>query len=252
MEDDPWAYSNPALFAYMKSKIQEKLKHGTPAKECFKQLLPKIHLGIIPDGNRRWCKKNGKSLDNYAKMIEEILFGLYNSHRDERDIAYDSFFLIGELSVYVLSKDNLKKRDDGTLKFIEMALDIVCSLMRIDSINSRVKLDVIGDVSALPVVMQRQIEMITRLSCGWFPIHLAVGYDPVEDSAELLRAGMQTRTPIDMVLRSGGEKRSSGFFPMQTLYSEWVYYDELWPDMTAMKFNESLLEFVARKRNFGK
>jgi hypothetical protein len=75
MENDPWAYTNPALFAYMKSKIQEELRDGTSAKECFKQLLPKIHLGIIPDGNRRWCKKNGKSLDNYAKMIEEILFG---------------------------------------------------------------------------------------------------------------------------------------------------------------------------------
>jgi undecaprenyl pyrophosphate synthase len=251
-DDQAWAKTNPDLFAFMKTKVEKDLKNGVPFKECFKKLTPKIHLGIIPDGNRRWCKKNGKTLDNYAKMIEEIMFGLYNSHQDERDVVYDSFFMIGELSVYVLSKDNLKKRDDGTLKFIEMALDIVCSLMRIDSINTRVKLDFIGDVSALPVVMQRQIELCQRLSRGWFPIHLAVGYDPIEDSKALLKAGMESRTPIDMVLRSGGEKRASGFFPLQTLYSEWVYYDELWPEMTAMKFNQSLLEFTRRKRNFGK
>jgi undecaprenyl pyrophosphate synthase len=249
---DPWAQNNPELFSYMKSKIKEDLSAGVPFKDCFKRLVPKIHLGIIPDGNRRWCKKNDKTLENYAKMIEEILFGLYHSHKDERDIVHDSYFLIGELSVYVLSKDNLKKRDDGTLKFIEMAMDIVCSLMRIDSINSRVKLDFIGDISALPPIMQQQIDMCMRLSTGWFPIHLAIGYDPVEDSVDYLKAGVETRTPIDMVLRSGGEKRSSGFFPMQTLYSEWVYYDELWPDMTAMKFNQSLIEFVTRKRNFGK
>jgi undecaprenyl pyrophosphate synthase len=124
--------------------------------------------------------------------------------------------------------------------------------MRIESISTRVKLDVVGDVSLLPPVMRQQVEFCTRMATGWFPIHLALGYDPVEDSRRLLTAGMETRTPIDMVLRSGGEKRASGFFPLQTLYSEWVYYDELWPEMTAMKFNESLIEFVKRKRNFGK
>ena len=248
---DVWAESNPELLAYMKSKIDTELQKGVPFAECFRK-LPKIHVGIIPDGNRRWCKQNGKTLETYAKMIEEILFGLYNSHKDEKDLKYESFLLVGELSVYVLSKDNLLKRDDSTLKFIEMAMDIVCSLMRIESINSRVKLDFIGDISSLPTVIQQQVDMCKRLSQGWFPIHLAIGYDPVQDSMEFLADGMETRTPIDMVLRSGGEKRSSGFFPMQTLYSEWVYYDELWPDMTAMMFNDSLLDFVTRKRNFGK
>ena len=144
------------------------------------------------------------------------------------------------------------KRDDGTLKFIEMAMDIVCSLMRIDSISDRVKLDFIGDIESLPLMIRQQVELCKRLSKGWFPIHLAIGYDPIEDSTTLLELGMSSRTPIDMVVRSGGEKRSSGFFPLQTLYSEWVYYDDLWPEMTAMKFNESLLHFVTRKRNFGK
>ena len=251
MDNDQWGRNNPELLAYMKSKITEELNAGVPFHECLKK-VPKIHLGIIPDGNRRWCKQNGKTLENYSKMIEEILFGLYNSHRDERDVAYESFFLIGELSVYVLSKDNMLKRDDGTLKFIEMAMDIVCSLMRIDSISDRVKLDFIGDIESLPFIIQQQVELCKRLSKGWFPIHLAIGYDPIEDSTTLLESGMSLRTPIDMVVRSGGEKRSSGFFPLQTLYSEWVYYDDLWPEMTAMKFNESLLHFVTRKRNFGK
>lgn len=249
--DEAWANSNPELMAYLKSRVETEIKAGVPFSECMQNIC-KIHMGIIPDGNRRWCKQNGKTLDNYAKMIEEIMFGLYNSHKNERDVAYESFFLVGELSVYVLSKDNMLKRDDGTLKFIEMALDIVCSLMRIDSVNSRVKLDFIGDIESLPPVIREQIELCRRLSRGWFPVHLAIGYDPIEDSANYLKEGMASRTPIDMVLRSGGEKRSSGFFPLQTLYSEWMYYDELWPDMTAMKFNECLLDFVSRKRNFGK
>jgi undecaprenyl diphosphate synthase len=233
--------------------VQERLKvvEGKTMGECLKE-VPKIHVGIIPDGNRRWCKKNNKTVNEYAKMIEEVLYAAYENHKSEEDIPFETFLMVGELSVYVLSKDNLLKRNDETLKFIETVMDIVCSLMRIDSINSRVKIDVIGDRSVLPKTIDTQISTCERLSRGTFPIHFALGYDPVEDSASYIEAGMQTRTPIDVVIRSGGELRSSGFFPMQTLYSEWVYFTELWPEMSAGKMHEALVQFMKRKRNFGK
>jgi undecaprenyl diphosphate synthase len=61
-----------------------------------------------------------------------------------------------------------------------------------------------------------------------------------------------SRTQIDLVIRSGGQLRSSGFFPLQTLYSEWIYLDELWPDMTQEHINQAINLFLTRKRNFGK
>jgi len=245
-----WRTLFPEVAAYVTERLGEVEK---PMRDCILE-MPKIHLGIIPDGNRRWCKKNGKTFDSYAKMIEEAMYAVYENHKDEKekDVPFDTFFLVGELSVYVLSKDNLVKRSDETLKFIEMVMDIVCSLMRIDSINSRVKIDVVGDRSLLPETIETQVKLCERLSRGTFPIHFALGYDPVEDSASYIQAGMHTRTPIDLVVRSGGELRSSGFFPMQTLYSEWVYFPDLWPEMSAGKMHDALVQFMKRKRNFGK
>jgi undecaprenyl pyrophosphate synthase len=211
-----------------------------------------IHVGIIPDGNRRWCKKNEKSFQDYAEMIRVMLFAAYENNKDELHIPFETFTMISEISFYVLSKDNLTKRDDGTLKFIEMAMDIVCSLMQLDSVNSRVKMDFVGDVQALPITIQYQIARCVRMSKGTFPVHLALAYDPVSDSAAYLAAGMQSRTQIDLMIRSGGELRSSGFFPLQTLYSEWVYFNDLWPEMSLGKMHEALLEFKKRNRNFGK
>jgi undecaprenyl pyrophosphate synthase len=225
------------------------------------QSLPKIHVGIIPDGNRRWCKQNNKSRQDYADMIQYVIKKVYNEYRvkielahreHEQALPYESFRLVDEISIYVLSKDNLLKRTDETMLLIEKTMDIICTLMRIESNKHLIKFDVYGDVSLLPPAIQTQIADCVRLSNGTFPIHLAIGYDPIEDSALYLEEGLESRRQIDLVIRSGGQIRSSGFFPLQTLYSEWVYFDDLWPDMNQAKFNKALLEYLGRQRNFGK
>ena len=212
-----WKQECPELYEYARARTN--VDDCSSAAECVER-LPKIHLGIIPDGNRLWMKKNDKTIENYAKMIEIYLFSLLE--KSEENVPHALFYMVGEVSFYVLSKDNLAKRDDGTLKFIEMAMDIMCSLMRVESVSKRVKIDVVGDVGSLPIVIRHQIRFCQRMSKGPFPIHLAVGYDPIEDSASFLRDGLTSRTQMDLVFRSGGELRSSGFFPLQTLYSDWV------------------------------
>jgi undecaprenyl pyrophosphate synthase len=242
-----WKEDFPELYEYARQRLN--VDECPTAAECVER-MPKIHLGIIPDGNRRWMKKNDKTIESYAKMIETYLFSILEKSRE--DVPFIHFYLVGEVSFYVLSKDNLAKRDDGTLKFIEMAMDIMCSLMRVESVRNRVKIDVVGDVASLPIVIRQQILFCERMSKGAFPIHLAIGYDPIEDSVSYLKDGTASRTQMDMVFRSGGELRSSGFFPLQTLYSEWVYSNTLWPDMTATLLNDALNQFLKRKRNFGK
>jgi undecaprenyl pyrophosphate synthase len=83
-------------------------------------------------------------------------------------------------------------------------------------------------------------------------INIALAYDPVAHSREVL---LDDRTggsqPIDMVVRTGGEQRSSGFFPLQTMYSEWFYTPCLFPDFTESELERMLCDFAARKRRFG-
>lgn len=216
-----------------------------------------LHLGIIPDGNRRWCKLNDKTQMEYSIIIRNMLqnvFDEYNNNKDREDydLQYPEFKNITEISVYILSKDNIMKRDKTVVDLIEKTMDLVCTLMSTPDFQDTIKLDIIGDPTLLPLKAQEQIQKCVALSSGTFPIHLAVGYDPIDDSALYLSQGVETRTQIDLVVRSGGQLRSSGFFPLQILYSEWVYFDDLWPDMTREHIHDAIIEFKNRQRNFGK
>lgn len=214
-----------------------------------------IHLGIIPDGNRRWCKKNNKTNLEYAIMIQNIIKNLCEESNEvdtNFTIPYPTFKLISEISIYLLSKDNLVKRDKYTKDIIEKILDLVCIVTSMPTYNTYFKFNVIGNTSLLPLHIQEQIQKCVVLANGDFQINLAIGYDPVEDSTLYLEQGFESRNQIDLVIRTGGQLRSSGFFPLQTLYSEWVYLDKLWPDITREDINLSILEFNTRQRNFGK
>jgi undecaprenyl diphosphate synthase len=56
----------------------------------------------------------------------------------------------------------------------------------------------------------------------------------------------------DLIIRTGGEKRLSGFLPWQSVYSELFFSDSLWPDFTEEEFNSILAEFATRERRRGK
>jgi undecaprenyl diphosphate synthase len=212
-------------------------------------ITPYIHIGIIPDGNRRWCKKNNKDQFEYATMARNMIKNVLDDilHKN----IFDTCLLVSEISIYLLSKDNLG-RTDSTLDLIEKTIDFCKTLFSIQKYGEMCSLSIYGDVSLLPHIIQTQLAECKSYAKGTFPINIAIAYDPFEDSVLYLQHGLHTRRQIDLVIRSGGQLRSSGFFPLQTLYSEWVYLDELWPDMTQEHIHYSILEFLHRKRNFGK
>jgi undecaprenyl diphosphate synthase len=227
----------------------------TPATKDSSELddlsnVPLIHVGIIPDGNRRWCKKNNKNCSDYIAMVQNLI----NEYKDKTraNLPYPIFNIVKEISIYVLSKDNLLKRNDHTLLLIEQTMELICTLIRIKENQEQVHFNIMGDINLLPKVIQEQINLCVSLGKGPFPINLAIGYDPIEDSKNYIEQGLDSRRPIDLVVRSGGHSRSSGFYPLQTLYSEWFYYTDLWPEITKEHIKEALTQFMSRQRNFGK
>jgi undecaprenyl diphosphate synthase len=208
-----------------------------------------IHLGIIPDGNRRWCKNNNKTELEYINAMQNMIKSIFNNND-----MYPTLKLISEISIYVLSKDNIIKRNHKTIDLVGKIIDFLSIFLSTNEYN--IKINIIGDMTILPITIQEKLEILTNISLfkleKQFPINLAIGYDPIKDTKIYLKEGIDSRTQIDMVVRSGREKRSSGFFPLQTLYSEWIYLDTLWPDITMKDIHESILEFQSRKRNFGK
>lgn len=113
----------------------------------------------------------------------------------------------------------------------------------------------VGERHLLPARQREAADAIEAACDGdraTMRVVFALAYDPVEDCrAVLLGAGRATQAPIDVVVRSGGEMRSSGFFPLHTLYSEWVYLPTFFPDVGLAEVEAAVRAYSVRTRRFG-
>jgi undecaprenyl pyrophosphate synthase len=230
----------------------------------FIEFTPKIHIGIIPDGNRRWHKNQGMGAD--ALRMIQALYHQYKQSlqrllatptKDVYEMQPTHMFRVGHVTLYLLSKDNLLKRNDGTLDMVKEALfHIHNDVMQDDCLFlDAYSIHFIGDLECLSSDMLQMCQKIeSRANRGKFSLCIALAYDPVSDARKWLNGDpsrFQGQTPIDVVIRSGGEQRSSGFFPLHTLYSEWVYLTPLFPDLTMQDIHDAIADFLNRNRRFG-
>lgn len=208
-----------------------------------------MHVGIIPDGNRRWCNENDLRIDT---MVDRLFAQIETFV--ETVLHTPNPMEITELSVYALSLDNLSKRNDGTLDMVQDVLDRMTFVWRnAPHMGKAFAVQFVGDVDRLPESFRTSIDQIHASMELDAPglITVALAYDPIRDlDGQYVR--LREQSPIDLVVRSGGEFRSSGFFPRHTLYSEWVFLDEYFPDAIAQDVIERVLETYRRRiRRFG-
>ena len=212
-----------------------------------------VHLGIIPDGNRRWCIKNKKNKDFLLIHVIKQFFSILNELVNNPDLKD-----ISELSLYILSIDNYARNDD-TIEFVSKVIQLLYSKMSANELfYNTFSIRFIGDREKFS---ENIINLITQFETnfnGKIKIHLAFGYDYKKD---LYNYGHETlenynrslpQSDIDLVIRSSGEKRLSGFFPTKTLYSELFFIDKLWPDVNSSDIIDVLKTFAYCERRFGK
>ena len=232
-----------------------------------------MHLGIIPDGNRRYCKARelplARLLDHWIdNMIKPFVKFLLDNCTPSPECP-DRFEIGGPLgtvrhvSLYMLSADNMKREDDSK----DLGFHLIRKLYRmhppdidprLDSsaeplkqLLSRVCFTAVGDLTALPDDIRRIFEECAAKCTGrTFSVTVAVGYDGEKDA--LGGYGDRLQPPIDMVFRSGQELRLSGFFPRHTMYSELYFTEKLWPEVTLADLEDAVIEFGRRSRRFGK
>lgn len=227
-------------------------------------VLPK-HVAIITDGNRRWAKERGlHTLLGHregAKRIEELA-----RHARDRGIA--------TLTVWALSTENwLKRSKDEVAYLIDLIGEMVDRLLK-DATKNNVRFVQLGRKDRLPKTLIDKIvhaEKETRNnSSHTFNIGLDYGGRdellravnkarelatevPInaETFASLLDTGDQPYPDPDIIIRTGGEQRLSGYLPWQGDYAELFFEKTYLPDFTVEKFDEVLSRFSTRKRNFG-
>jgi hypothetical protein len=114
----------------------------------------------------------------------------------------------------------------------------------------------VGELQLLPSHMHALCRNIESISCRRpdtkdpiLRVRIAMAYDPIEDMRRQLQA--RTSTDIDLVVRTSGEQRASGFFPVETMYSEWFYLPMLFPDLCIADVVDTLGKFKQRHRRHG-
>lgn len=199
--------------------------------------VPK-HIGIIPDGNRRWAESKGMSRDKgYSLGIDPglLLFKLCQKENVE------------EITYYGFTTDNTKRPAEQKKAFIDACIQAVNLLSKEDS-----ELLVIGNHES-PVFPKELLPYTTRrkFGKGGIKVNFLVNYG-WEWDLNLLKLADSTRknitsniksmdiSRIDLIIRWGGRRRLSGFLPVQSVYSDFYVVDDFWPDFKQEHFYDAL------------
>ena len=193
--------------------------------ESFKRIPS--HIGIIPDGNRRWAQENGfQKKDGYEYGVDPG-FELY-----ETMLEYG----IREATFYGFTKDNNKRAVDQREAFTKACVDAVELLSGRDA-----NLLVIGNTDS-PAFPPELIKYANKRVCfgrGLININFLVNYDWEWDLNGLknnARIASSDIARIDLIIRWGGRRRLSGFLPVQSVYADFYIIDDYWPSYDKSQF----------------
>ncbi|HUC96158.1 MAG TPA: polyprenyl diphosphate synthase [Candidatus Saccharimonadales bacterium] len=226
------------------------------------KVIPR-HIGYIVDGNRRWAKKHG------LPAYEGHLAG-YNTVQDV--IAETFKYGVEFISAYVFSTENWRRSKKEVNKFMSLALRALTSDLHI-FVENNVRVKVLGSRKDLKDSIIKAInnaeEKTADNTGGTFAICFNYGgqleiVDAVkkiveskvasEDvSVDLISQNIYSPEipPIDLIVRTSGEKRISNFMLWRSAYSEIMFIDKLWPDITKDDVADIIDKFSLRARRFG-
>lgn len=184
------------------------------------------HIGIIPDGNRRWAKQKGLNKeDGYSHGLSAGLNLLRAAQKRG----------IQELTYYGFTVDNCKRPKEQVAAFSRAcvsAAELITSEGAILRVVGNTK-SACFPPSLLPYTVEYENPPEEKLR-----VNLLVNYGWEWD----INNGFLSRDipRIDLVIRWGGMCRLSGFLPLQTVYSDICVLDELWPDFEEAQFEKAL------------
>lgn len=226
------------------------------------KIIPR-HIGYIVDGNRRWAKKHG--LPSY----EGHLAG-YNAIQEVIMATFD--FGVEYVSAYVFSTENWKRSKKEVSKFMNLVLKSLSADLPIFEKNN-IKLKILGSRENVNERIIKAIdnaeEKTANNTAGTFAICfnyggqqeivdavktiVKSGVDVDEVSVDLISRNLYAPEvpPLDLMVRTSGENRISNFMLWRLAYSEIMFVDKLWPDMTKDDVSEIIEKFSTRARRFG-
>jgi undecaprenyl diphosphate synthase len=225
-----------------------------------------LHVAIIMDGNGRWAMQRGlpraaghrAGVSTVRRIVERA-----------QDVG------IARLTLYAFSSDNWRRPASE----VQSIFWLLRAFLRLEAERLRqrgARLQVIGRRDRLAKLVLREIDRVESLTAGGRNLHLCVAIDYSSREA-ITRAAVEVKASlsekeqhlsdvfkplltqvlemdggkVDLLIRTGGEKRLSDFLLWESAYAELLFTDRMWPDFDESDLDAALEEFKRRERRFG-
>src|SRR5574344_868643 len=232
------------------------------ANELDPAKLP-VHIGIIMDGNGRWAKQRGLPRTS--------------GHKEGLTVAKKIISAAAKLSIpyvtlYTFSTENWKRTQDE----VGYLMNLIRSHLRAEFDfykQNGIRIEHIGNLAGLPEDVRNEIIAAKKETAHFTgtTVVLAINYGGRDEIVRGVQKIISANTPaqsvteellsksldipalpdVDLLIRTGGEKRLSNFLMWQTAYAELVFTDTLWPDYNESEFIQNIISFQNRSRRFG-
>ena len=254
--------SSPKLiYSIYENRLQNRLK---------KENLPK-HIGLIHDGHRRYARKEGL-------LSFEVSYKI-GMTRLKECIAWCDDVGIDYITSWLLSRENLARPKEELEAYFEILNKLFEDLL-IDDVVDIFKIEFIGSTDLLPEFLQTTIEQLEEVrGGGQKTLTIALGYGGRQEILDAIKGLIDENRnqendfdrlienvtdeqlrqhlyspeapDIDLIIRTSGESRLSGFLLWQSAYSEVIFQDVYWPEFRKIDFLRCLREYAQRERRFG-
>jgi short-chain Z-isoprenyl diphosphate synthase len=229
------------------------------------QLAIPRHVAIILDGNRRWAKNHGKPvIEGYQAGGRNVL----------EVLSWCEGTGIEVVTLWPLSADNLKRPPSELQGLLLVVQEVLAEL----AAAQRWRIHLIGQVDRLPADAAAAVRAAERMTAHvrGLTVNIALAYDGRAEITSAVQALLRERSPEsiaadgiteediaarlgthgqpepDLIIRTSGEQRLSGFLTWQAVYSEILFCPTLWPDFRKADFDSALKWYGTRRRRFGR
>lgn len=229
------------------------------------------HIAVMADGNRRWAREAGFTDISHGHRVGAQKIGEL--------VRWSAEMEVDVVTIYLLSTENLSRTEEEVQLLYDIISGVVDELSS-DDFEARIRL--VGHLELLPekVAARMQTAAAATESKNGIIVNIAVGYggrqEIVDAVQHFIQAKVDAGVPVDelasqvsvealsehlytsgqpdpdLVIRTSGEQRLSGFLLWQSAYSEIWFTDTYWPAFRKIDFLRALRDYSQRSRRFGK
>jgi short-chain Z-isoprenyl diphosphate synthase len=244
-------------------------------RRVVRRAPPPSHVAVILDGNRRWASiaglpETGAGHRRGADKVDELL-------------SWCASLSIGEVTVWALSNENLVRSPAELSALHEIVADKLVTLAeRADRQAPKMRIRVFGRLEGLPERLRATVATVEAETARYegLTLNVALGYSGRDELVDAMRAlirslaaqGISAEEMVDhvssealashlytadhsdpdLIIRTSGEMRLSGFLPWQSTHSEFYFTDVYWPAFRELDFLRAVRTFQQRERRFGR